>query len=73
MSMLILCISMDTSPLYTSVNSINRFRTVHVVHTVHGLEEDHQADCIAAGMAQHGLFIIASGTSCGECTVWWHN
>ena len=46
------------------MNSINRFRTVQVVHTVHGLEEDHQADCIAAGMAQHGLFLVASGTSC---------
>ena len=45
--------SMDTSPLYTSVNSMNHF-TVQVWYIqVHGLAEDHQADW-ALQLAQDG-------------------
>ena len=41
---LAVCNNMDTSPLYTSVNSMNHF-TVQVWYIqVHGLAEDHQAD-----------------------------
>ena len=63
--------SMDTSPLYTSVNSMNHFTVQASAWVSRGLPSG--LDMAAGPRWLHELFIVASGTFCGECMVRWCN
>ena len=59
-----MCNSMDISPLYTSVNSM---RTISLCKV-------HTSAWVGIGSpSELGIATGPSGTSCGDCTVWWCN